>query len=155
IDRVPRLVAVDPERCNGLQRALAAGPPRAVSVAAEHPPATILGKLCHACPPDGAHALSALWGSGGTVIGVSDKEAMAAQRELAGREGLYLEVSSVVILPAVRRLLTAGFVHERASVVALACGSGYRALPFNPLAVVMAEIVALADFEHAVGAVSC
>lgn len=89
------------------------------------------------------------------MIGVSDRDAMAAQREFAGLEGLYLEVSSAVILPAMRQLLTAGFVSKGASVVALACGSGYRELPFNPLAVVMDELVDLADLEHAVGAVSC
>lgn len=155
IDRVPRLVAVVPERWNGLQRALAAGSDRAASVAAEHPPATILGKLCHACPPDGADAMSALHESGGTVVGVSDQDAMAAQHELAGLEGLYLEVSSAVILPAMRQLLAAGFVPEGATVVALACGSGYRELPFNPLAVPMDELVDLADLEHAVGAGFC
>lgn len=80
---------------------------------------------------------------------------MAAQRELAGLEDLYLEVSSAVILPTMRQLLAAGFVSEGARVIALACGSGYRELPFNPLAVTMDEVVDLADLEHAVGAVSC
>ena len=105
IDRLPRLVAVVPERWNGLQRALAAGRSEAVSVAAEHPPATLLGKLCHACPPDGADALRALRESGGVVVAVSDEEAIVAQREFAATEGLYLEVSSAVVLPAIRRLL--------------------------------------------------
>ena len=97
-----------------------------------HPPATLLGKLCHACPPDGADALRALRESGGAVVAVSDEEAIVAQREFAATEGLYLEVSSAVVLPAIRRLLAEGALAAGQTVVALACGSGFRELPFAP-----------------------
>ena len=155
IDRLPRLVAVVPERWNGLQRALAAGRSEAVSVAAEHPPATLLGKLCHACPPDGADALRALRESGGIVVGVSDEEAIAAQRAFAPTEGLYVEVSSAVVVPAIRRLLAEETLAAGETVVALACGSGFRELPFAPPTAATGEPVALDDLESVLGASTC
>ena len=155
IDRLPRLVAVVPERWNGLQRALAAGLSEAVSVAAEHPPATLLGKLCHACPPDGADALRALRESGGIVVGVSDEESSAAQRAFAPTEGLYVEVSSAVVVPAIRRLLAEETLAAGETVVALACGSGFRELPFAPPTAATSEPVGLDDLETILGVSTC
>jgi threonine synthase len=155
VDRLPRLAAVVPERWNGLQQALATGRAGSVSVAAEHPPATLLGKLCHACPPDGADALRALRESGGAVVAVSDEEAIVAQREFAATEGLYLEVSSAVVLPAIRRLLAEGTLAAGQTVVALACGSGFRELPFAPPPAAPGELVALEDLETVVADSPC
>ena len=156
IERCPRLVAIVPERWNGLQRALAQGLPVAVSVEVDDPPPTILGKLCHACPPDGADALRAVRASGGTVVGVADADALAAQRAIGAGEGLFVEVSSAVVMPALRRLLADGIIAPGACVVALVCGSGFRELPFMPLDEVSDEgPVALADLEPLLGAHSC
>ena len=155
IDRLPRLVAIVPERWNGLQRAHEAGLGEALSVAAESPPPTVLGKLCHARPPDGADALRALRDSDGTVVAVTDAEAVAAQREIGRQLGLFVEVSSAVVLPALRRLCADGTVRPGQTVVALACGSGYRELPFVPLPAADVAPVPLDRLEATLGAPPC
>ena len=135
ISGVPRLIAIVPERWNALELALDRGIGDAAGVAAldfASAPPTLLGKLCHAHPPDAPAALAAIRGSGGAVVGVSDAEALAGCDRLAREEGLFVEPSSGVVLPALERLLAAGRLREGELVVALLCGSGFRELPFLP-----------------------
>ncbi len=132
---VPRLIAIVPERWNALELALGRGIGDAAGVAAldfASAPPTLLGKLCHAHPPDAPAALAAIRGSGGAVVGVSDAEALAGCDRLAREEGLFVEPSSGVVLPALERLLADGGLREGELVVALLCGSGFRELPFLP-----------------------
>ena len=60
--------------------------------------------------------------------------ALAGCDRLAREEGLFVEPSSGVVLPALERLLADGRVREGELVVALLCGSGFRELPFLPRA---------------------
>jgi threonine synthase len=126
---LPRLIAVVPARYDTLARALATGARgegafRALSRPAGGP--TTLNKIAHDHPPDGVEALAALRLSGGAVLAIPEAEALAAVGELGAAEGLYLEPSSAIALPALRRLADAGDLDPSSVTVVLACGSGFR-----------------------------
>jgi threonine synthase len=129
IDALPRLIAVVPEKYDTLARALAARTFDEASFLALPPPdggPTILNKIAHDHPPDGVEALAALRDSGGAVLAIPEAEALAAVTELGAAEGLYLEPSSAIALPALRRLSAAGSLGPSSVTVVLACGSGFR-----------------------------
>jgi threonine synthase len=129
INSLPRLAAVVPKSYDGLRRALAEDIGSAEDFAAmpyfDDAP-TVLTKLSHAHPPDGLAALVALRASEGVVLAFTDAEAIAAVPRIGARDGLYLEPSSAIALPAIEELARRGLVESRGKVVALACGSGFR-----------------------------
>jgi threonine synthase len=132
IDRTPRLLGLQPDTYPTLVTALAQGWTTDDELRANAPterPPTVQVKTAHTYPPDGAEALAAIRASGGTVLAVSDGDAVAGMRELGARDGLYVEPSSGVVVAAARRLVADGLVTPDGSVVGLACGGGHRETP--------------------------
>lgn len=128
-DRLPRIAAVVPTTYDALRAAWEQGihdSERFANLPYRDDAPTILSKLSHAHPPDGMEALEAIRASQGVVAAVSDEEAAKAVGRVAATDGLYLEPSSCVVLPALERLIADGTVALGSSVVALACGGGHR-----------------------------
>ncbi|MGX6450145.1 pyridoxal-phosphate dependent enzyme, partial [Patulibacter sp. S7RM1-6] len=101
VDRVPRLLGVVAADYDGLRVAFEAGTDDIGSVVdhdRERPP-TLLGKIEHVEPLDGAEALQALRASDGHVVGVTDPEAVAAVQDLAAGEGLPADMTTAVRCP--------------------------------------------------------
>ena len=116
-DRVPQMVAVDPFG------AYAAGLGEGRPVWMERRPSVAFSI---ATPIATEQGLVAIRESGGTAIGVGDDaEIMAAQRRLA-LAGIYLEASSAISLPAVRRLVEGGQVGLDTTVVAIGTATGLK-----------------------------
>jgi threonine synthase len=129
VTTLPRLLAVVPSAYDALARAWREGIANAADFAAlpcDPSASTVLSKLAHPHPPDGIEALVAIRASNGIVLSVTDEEALDAVGSLARNEGLYLEPSSAVVLPAVKQLAARGDIGPRDLVVALACGAGHR-----------------------------
>lgn len=152
ISRLPRLIAVVPSRFDALKTAHDAGIDDAANFFALPPPVggpTILNKIAHDHAPDGIEALRALRESGGHVCAFDDGEAIAAVREIGAVDGLYLEPSSAIVLPALRQLQRDGSINPGQTIVALGCGSGFREtnvlLDAAPLAMETASLANLAD----------
>jgi threonine synthase len=137
ISQLPKMVAVVPAAYDALRRALADRVTEPAEFArlpySDELPATVLAKLAHAHPPDGPAALAALIESGGTVVAVADGPALDAVRTIGANDGLYLEPSSSVVVPALDELIAHGFIGSGDLVVALACGSGFRETPIVSL----------------------
>jgi threonine synthase len=132
VDRRPRLLGLQPTAYATLVTALERGRTTDAELREHAPmarPPTVQVKTAHTYPPDGAEALAAIRESGGTVMTMTDDEALAGMRELGARDGLYVEPSSGVIVAAVRRLVAEGLVAPDGSVVGLACGGGHRETP--------------------------
>ncbi len=87
---------------------------------------TVLTKLSHAHPPDGLEALAAIDASGGTVVALPDAAALDAVGRIGAHDGLYLEPSAAIAAPAIDRLLADRLIAPGDTVVALACGHGFR-----------------------------
>ena len=129
IDRLPRLVGVQPAAYNALAIAERDGLATDAELRAltwgETPP-TVLVKLQHTYPYDGEEALAAIRATGGQVQVATDEEAFAAQQRIGGSDGIYAEPSSTVVLAAIEKLLASGHIAPGQSVVAVLTGSGHR-----------------------------
>ena len=152
INRLPQLIAVVPSTYDNLRVAHEAQIGDAAAFFSLPAPTggpTVLNKIAHDHAPDGIEALRALRESGGAVCSFSDAEAIAAVREIGAADGLYLEPSSAILLPALRELQERGTIRAGQTVVALGCGSGFREtsvmLDAAPLAVETATLASLAE----------
>jgi threonine synthase len=126
---LPRLVGVVPSRYDNLRVALARGIDDLDTLLALPAPRggpTVLNKIAHDHAPDGVAALRALRESNGLVLAFDDAEALDAVREIGRVDGLYVEPSTAILLPALRALQARQGIWPGALVVALACGSGFR-----------------------------
>jgi threonine synthase len=126
---LPRLAAIVPKDFDALGAALDAGIDSqkifdALPYSDDRP--TVLTKLAHAHPPDGLDALHTLRRFDGVVIPVDDEAAIDAVATIGATDGLYLEPSSAVALPALENLTGRGLIRPGQQVVALACGSAFR-----------------------------
>ncbi len=120
IDRLPRMIAVEP-----------LGPYSASIAAGTESPVKVEGRASVSFSIAGTVAtrqgIDAIRESGGRAVIVGDDdETLAAQRRLASREGLYMEASAAVVLPAVERLLAAGEIARDESVVVIGTSTGLK-----------------------------
>ncbi len=129
IDRLPKLVGVQPQAYNALEVAQQRGLSSWDDILAldySAAPPSLLVKIAHGHPPDGWEALTALRASGGCFLSVSDEAAIDAQLKFSAHEGLYIEPSSGVVPAALDQLFGSGQIQPYETVVALICGSGFR-----------------------------
>lgn len=129
IRRAPRIIGVQNVHFNALELALQKGlqtEEEIMDLGLDAGIPVITRNLKHAFPPDSLAALRAIRQSGGTVVSVTDEEAVQAQVELARTDGLFAEPSSAVTLAAIGKLTARGELSAEASVVAILSGSGLR-----------------------------
>lgn len=72
--------------------------------------------------------LDALRASGGTAIGVTDAELVAAVKEIGAAEGIFTAPEGAACLPALRKMIADGQVHENETVVIFNTGAGVKYL---------------------------
>jgi threonine synthase len=72
--------------------------------------------------------LDALRESGGTAVGVTDKELIAATREIGAAEGIFCAPEGAACLPALRKLIETGEVKSNERVVLFNTGAGVKYL---------------------------
>ena len=72
--------------------------------------------------------LDALRASGGTAVSVPDEELIAAVAEIGAAEGIFAAPEGAACLPALRKLITDGFIQRGESVVLFNTGSGVKYL---------------------------
>jgi threonine synthase len=72
--------------------------------------------------------LDALRESGGTAVAVTDKELIAATREIGAAEGVFCAPEGAACLPALRRLIDRGEVKASERVVLFNTGAGVKYL---------------------------
>ena len=66
--------------------------------------------------------------SGGGAVAVSDREMLAAARELGAAEGIFAAPEGAACLPALRKLMASGQVHESDRIVLFNTGAGVKYL---------------------------
>ena len=119
IDRLPRLVAAEPYPA--YSEALLVSPSRLITVPRSQSIAFNVGTGAPTY-----QGLAALRESGGEAVVVDDGAALAMQRRVAGREGMYAEVSSVISVAAAEQLTATGRLARDARVVCLSTSSGLK-----------------------------
>jgi len=125
VDRIPRLLAVQPEGCAPIARAFAAGEEVKPWSRAD----TVVSGLddpLQGYERDGTLTLVAVRESGGAALAVPDTEILKAGRVLAHEEGMFVEpaaAASVAGVAAARRL---GYIDGSEAVVCLLTGHGLK-----------------------------
>jgi threonine synthase len=129
IAKIPRLFGVVPSNYDTLKVAHGEGVEGAREYFALPRPLggpTVLNKIAHDHPPDGIAALRAVRQSGGGFLAFHDRDAIAAVPIIGSQDGLYLEPSTAIVLPALHQLVQTNQIRPGERVVAIACGSGFR-----------------------------
>lgn len=121
----PRMVTVQATGCAPIVRAFEAGKrfadefPNAATTASGLRVPRAIGDFL---------IIDALRESGGTAVAVTDDELLAATREIGSTEGVFCAPEGAACLPALRKLMDRGLVHESDRVVLFNTGAGVKYL---------------------------
>ncbi len=125
IERRPRLIAVQPEGCAPVVRAIREEAPRVVPWA---DPRTIAPGLLVPAPFASERILEAVRSSRGTGATVTDRSIVAAMRSLAVRHGLFVSPEAAAPYAALPELRARSAIRSGETVLLYLTGSG---LPFS------------------------
>ncbi len=121
-DKLPRMVAVQAERCGPIVRAFRGEKDSYVG----EPDRTIARSIAIADPENGDQAIKALSESRGYGYLFSDEEITDSARMVASKEGIFAEPASTATLLAARRLAEEGVAESSDRIVCLMTGSGLK-----------------------------
>lgn len=141
IDRLPRMIAVQPAASAPIVQAFLAG----ARTAGRHGDAnrTIAQSIAGDAPIQGGRrVLRAIYDSGGRAVAVDDHDLLEAMR-LLGTEGVTAEPSAAAPVAALLNARTDGWVTETDTVVAVITGTGHK----QPAELVTAAPPPLADIH--------
>ncbi|MEN8173368.1 MAG: pyridoxal-phosphate dependent enzyme [Chloroflexota bacterium] len=124
VDRLPRLVAVQPTRLAPIKNALEKGFETVPELEPSKP--SIAEGLAIASPVRGGRILEAIRETGGSCITVTDEATIKAQIQLAKR-GLYVEPTSATVFAALERVFEQATATE--IIVLPLTGSGLKGSP--------------------------
>ena len=126
IDRVPRLVAVQPEGSAAIARAWATGADDAEPVRGAH---SVADSLTVEAPRNARLCLRDIRESGGGAVVVSDSDIVAAIPNLASHSGVFAEPAAAATLAGLEAALGVGLVDRTESAVLLVTGTGLKDVP--------------------------
>ena len=146
-DQLPRVVAVQAERCQPLKKAWdTGGPVQPVQ------PETIADGIAVGAPVSAALVLRDVRESGGGFVAVSDGSMLGAIQTLAATSGILAEPAGAAGLAGLQFALAAGLVERGEIVVAHVTGTGLKSPQYFRPAVSATEIGAcLEEVERVVG----
>ena len=123
ITRLPKLVCIQAEGCAPIAAAYRAGKSSIMPVKV---PVTVAEGLAVGAPPKGQLVFEALRKTQGVAETVTDQEALQTARTLAAKEGLFVEVSSAPAVAGAIKLLHAGIIDSKDTVVCEMTGTGLK-----------------------------
>lgn len=123
IDRLPRMIGVQPDGCSPIVAAFQQG---SEQVPVVEKPFTVCAAVAAGDPVDGLKALAALRESGGCGVMLSDAEILEAQQALARLESIFVEPAGAIPMATLSALLTTGRIRPDEVVVCLATGNGLK-----------------------------
>jgi threonine synthase len=145
ISAYPTIVGVQAQGCAPLARAFDAGLDKY-----ERPPEvrTIAHAISNPSPAAGDAVLRMIRDRGGILLAVSDEDMLAAQRELAGAEGLFCQPESATTLAALKKLAAEERCPaEGGEIVLVITGSGLKTPHLPESLPVDVHRLALAELE--------
>jgi threonine synthase len=138
IERVPRLIAVQPAGSAAIARALRDG---AAEVTPVPDADSVADSLVVNAPRNAILALCEVRASGGTGVIVGDEAIVAAIARLAAATGVFAEPAAATVLAGLEAALEEGLVGRDERVVVLVTGTGLKDVPAAARAVSMPEPV--------------
>lgn len=126
IQRMPRLIAVQPEGSAAIVHALRKGADTITPVANA---SSVADSLTVQAPRNALQCLRVVRASGGGGVTVSDDAILEAIAELARLTGVFAEPAGAAVLPGLRAALEQGMVTRDERVVLLVTGAGLKNVP--------------------------
>ncbi|TFG62963.1 MAG: threonine synthase [Gemmatimonadales bacterium] len=126
IDRVPRLIAVQPEGSAAIVQALRDNRDSVTAVAGA---SSVADSLVVECPRNGTLALQRIRESGGGGVSVSDEAILEAIPFLARHTGVFAEPAAAASLAGLRVALENGLVSRDERIVLMVTGTGLKDVP--------------------------
>jgi threonine synthase len=121
----PRMVSVQAEGCAPIVQAFATGANTGADIPNAH---TVASGLRVPKAVGDFIMLDIIRKSGGTAIAISDAELLAAVKELASTEGIFVAPEGGALLPALKQMIERGEVQPDEKVVLFNTGSGLKYL---------------------------
>lgn len=125
-DKLPKMVAVQPDACNPIVRAVKQKVKPFEFQDQEGFPDTVAGGLADPHPWDGDAALEMIYMTNGTGVSVGDKMILDAQRLLASREGIFASPSGMAAIAALKPMIDDGQIDSSDVVVIPITGHGLK-----------------------------
>jgi threonine synthase len=126
IDKLPRMVAVQPEQCSPIVDAFHKKIKPIDFTDFSGFPDTVAGGLADPHPWDGDTALEMLYLTNGFAYTVTDEEILTGQRELASMEGIFGEPSGTAVIGALSKMVNEGVIESSDMVVVPITGHGLK-----------------------------
>ena len=126
IHSIPYHVAVQPEECAPIVSCVNRNTPPFEFQNWKKTPHTVAGGLADPHPWDADSALTAIYGSSGTAVAVSEEAILRTQRWLAQYEGIFGEPSGTAGLAGLEKLVENGNIDQSDRVVIPITGVGFK-----------------------------
>lgn len=123
IQKLPKMVAVQPSGCSTIVAAFQKNLPQAVLVES---PETVCSAVGIGKPLDDWKCLKALRESEGAAVSVLDADTLKAQSSLGSSAAIFVETSAALPLAALRTLKRQKFIDSSSTVVLVATGLGLK-----------------------------
>lgn len=126
LPRMPRLVAVQPERSGAIARALRSG---AAEITPEPDAGSVADSLTVSAPRNAVMALQDIRATGGCGVLVSEDGILDAIPRLAATTAVFAEPAAAIALAGLEAALAEGLVSRDERVVLLVTGTGLKDVP--------------------------
>lgn len=123
IDRMPRMIAVQPEGAAAIVTALKKGSETITPVSGAH---SVADSLTVEAPRNALQCLRVIRASGGSGVAVRDAAILEAIPRLAGLSGVFAEPSAAAVLAGLEVAVEEGLVEQGERVVLLVTGTGLK-----------------------------
>ena len=123
IDKLPKIIAVQPEGCNTI---VSAANKKSIKFRTIEKPRTVCSAVAAGYPLDGTILLNAIKDSKGLAVEVTDIEALKAEQSIAKNEGIFAEPSGALPLAAIKKLQSKKFFKPNDIIVAVVTGNGLK-----------------------------
>ncbi len=123
IKNLPRMIGIQAEGASPITKAIKKGES---SIERLYHPETIATAIRIGSPIHWKKALNSIYESKGYAESVTDQEIISAQRELASKEGLFVEPASAASFAGLKKLLDFGLIDRDERIVCVATGHGLK-----------------------------
>lgn len=123
IDKVPRIVGVQPEGANVVVEAFKR---KSKKMKAVEKPQTVASAVAVSMPLDGVKLLDAIYKTKGEACEVSDEETLKAEKELADKESIFVEPSAALPVAALHKMIKSKKIKKDDTVVCVCTGNGLK-----------------------------
>jgi len=123
VTKRPRMIGIQAEKSAPIALAVKSGKNRITPVAS---PQTLATAIRIGSPVNWAKVLQAIKESEGSAETVSDREILEAQKELAAKEGLFVEPASAASIAGLRKMSESGGIDRSEVIVCVTTGHGLK-----------------------------